>query len=120
MEPNGSLPSGREREPNLLTMAMSLSGRYEVPFGNYARGHLRWLVASVGKDLKAVLIGAHLESHQQEDLDRQFAFRDLPPGGALIVDEDKCIGDIMQNCAKFFLHESYPDSAPCREGTKRH
>ncbi|HPP73922.1 MAG TPA: NADH-ubiquinone oxidoreductase-F iron-sulfur binding region domain-containing protein, partial [Armatimonadota bacterium] len=99
-------------------------GVYEVPFGTTMREVIYEMAGGIksGKDLKAVLIGGPSGiCISKEDLDRQFAFEDLPPGaGALIViDEDKCIVDIMQNCAKFFLHESCGQCVPCREGTKR-
>jgi NADH:ubiquinone oxidoreductase subunit F (NADH-binding)/(2Fe-2S) ferredoxin len=99
-------------------------GVYEVPFGATMREVVYEMAGGIksGKGLKAVLIGGPSGIVVgKEDLDRQFAFEDLPPGaGALIVmDESKCIVDMMQNCAQFFLHESCGQCVPCREGTKR-
>lgn len=99
-------------------------GVYEVPFGTTMREVIYEMAGGIksGRGLKAVLIGGPSGVVVSgADLDRQFAFEDLPPGaGALIVmDDSKCMVDIVQNCAKFFLHESCGQCVPCREGTKR-
>lgn len=99
-------------------------GGYEVPFGVTMREVLYEMAGGTksGRDLKAVLIGGPSGvCVGRESLDKQFAYEDLPPGaGALIVmDESKCIVDVIQNCQKFFLHESCGQCIPCREGTKR-
>lgn len=99
-------------------------GVYEVPFGATMREVIYSLAGGIksGEGLKAVLIGGPSGiCVGEESLDRSFAFEDLPPGaGALIVaDESKCIVDIMQNVAEFFVHESCGQCVPCREGTKR-
>jgi NADH:ubiquinone oxidoreductase subunit F (NADH-binding) len=99
-------------------------GVYEVPYGTTMREVIYEMAGGIkgGKSLKAVLIGGPSGIVVgKEALDRQFAFEDLPPGaGALIVmDDSKCIVDMMQNCAQFFLHESCGQCVPCREGTKR-
>jgi NADH:ubiquinone oxidoreductase subunit F (NADH-binding) len=99
-------------------------GVYEVPFGTTMREVIYEMAGGIksGGDLKAVLIGGPSGiCVGKQDLDRQFAFEDLPPGaGALIVmDDSKCMVDIMQNCSQFFLHESCGQCVPCREGTKR-
>ncbi|MEN6371590.1 MAG: NADH-ubiquinone oxidoreductase-F iron-sulfur binding region domain-containing protein [Armatimonadota bacterium] len=101
-----------------------MPGVYEVPFGTTMREVIYEMAGGIksGKDLKAVLIGGPSGvCVSKADLDRQFAFEDLPPGaGALIVmDDAKCMVDMMQNCAQFFLHESCGQCVPCREGTKR-
>lgn len=101
-----------------------LPGIYEVPFGTTMREVIYEMAGGMksGKDLKAVLIGGPSGiCVGKDDLDRQFAFEDLPPGaGALIVaDESRCMVDLMQNCSQFFLHESCGQCIPCREGTKR-
>jgi NADH:ubiquinone oxidoreductase subunit F (NADH-binding) len=101
-----------------------LPGVYEVPFGTTMREVIYEMAGGMksGRKLKAVLIGGPSGIVVGEEaLDRQFAFEDLPPGaGALIVmDDSKCIVDMMQNCAQFFLHESCGQCVPCREGTKR-
>lgn len=99
-------------------------GVYEVPFGATMREVIYGLAGGIksGKKLKAVLIGGPSGvCVGEEALDRSFAFEDLSPGaGALIVaDESRCIVDLMQNVAEFFVHESCGQCVPCREGTKR-
>lgn len=99
-------------------------GVYEVPFGTTMREVIYEMAGGMksGKPFKAALIGGPSGIIvDAEAMDRQFAFEDLPPGaGALIImDEAKCIVDMMQNCAQFFLHESCGQCSPCREGTKR-
>jgi len=101
-----------------------LPGVYEVPFGTTMREVIYEMAGGMksGRDLKAVLIGGPSGiCVGKEALEREFAFEDLAPGaGALIVmDESQCIVDMMQNCARFFLHESCGQCIPCREGTKR-
>ncbi|MGI6296227.1 MAG: NADH-quinone oxidoreductase subunit NuoF [Armatimonadota bacterium] len=99
-------------------------GVYEVPFGSTLREVIYGMAGGIksGKKLKAVLMGGPsgvLVS--EEDLDRRLCSEDLSPGaGALIVlDESKCIVDLIKNCAQFFLHESCGQCTPCREGTRR-
>lgn len=99
-------------------------GVYEAPFGITMREVIYGLAGGIrsGKKLKAVLIGGPSGvCVSEEALDREFAFEDLSPGaGALIVaDESRCIVDLMQNVAEFFVHESCGQCVPCREGTKR-
>jgi NADH:ubiquinone oxidoreductase subunit F (NADH-binding) len=75
-----------------------------------------------GKKLKGILMGGPSGVMVgPDDLDRKLCGEDLNPGaGALIVvDEDKCIVDLMRNVAQFFYHESCGQCTPCREGTKR-
>lgn len=99
-------------------------GVYEVPFGITLREVIFNMAGGIksGKKLKAVLMGGPSGVLVGPDaLDRKLCAEDLNPGaGALIVlDEDKCIVDLMQNCAQFFYHESCGQCVPCREGTKR-
>ena len=99
-------------------------GVYEVPFGATLREVLYELAGGMksGKAFKGVLIGGPSGvCVGNESLDKSFAYEDLPPGaGALIVmDESRCIVDVVNNCQKFFLHESCGQCIPCREGTKR-
>ena len=99
-------------------------GVYEVPFGVTLRDIIYNMAGGIksGKKLKGVLMGGPSGVMVGEDaLDRRLCAEDLQPGaGALIVlDEDKCIVDLMQNCAQFFYHESCGQCTPCREGTKR-
>ena len=99
-------------------------GVYEVPFGATMREVIYELAGGMksGKPFKAALVGGPAGiCVGKEALDRAFSFEDLSPGaGALIViDEDKCVVDLIHNCLKFFAHESCGQCIPCREGTKR-
>lgn len=99
-------------------------GVYEVPFGTTLREIIFGMAGGIksGKKFKAVLMGGPSGVLVGEDaLDRKLCAEDLNPGaGALIVlDESKCLVDLMQNCAQFFFHESCGQCVPCREGTKR-
>jgi len=99
-------------------------GVYEVPFGTTLREIIFGMAGGIksGRKFKAVLIGGPAgELVGEESLDRRLCGEDLNPGaGALIVlDESKCIVDLMRNCAQFFYHESCGQCTPCREGTKR-
>ena len=99
-------------------------GVIEVPYGATMREVLYEMAGGTksGKEIKAVLIGGPSGvCVGKESLDRQFAYEDLSPGaGALIViDEDKCIVDLIHNCLAFFKHESCGQCIPCREGVKR-
>ncbi|MCE5314263.1 MAG: NuoF family protein [Armatimonadota bacterium] len=99
-------------------------GVYEVPFGITLREIIFNMAGGMksGKKFKACLMGGPSGVVVDEDaLDRRLCAEDLAPGaGALIVlDESKCIVDLMQNCAEFFYHESCGQCVPCREGTKR-
>ena len=99
-------------------------GAIEVPFGITMREVLYEIAGGTksGKEIKAVLVGGPSGvCVGRESLDRRFAYEDLSPGaGALIViDEDKCIVDLIHNCLEFFVHESCGQCVPCREGTKR-
>lgn len=99
-------------------------GVYEVPFGVTLRDIIFGMAGGMksGNKFKAVLMGGPSGVLVgSEALDRKLCSEDLNPGaGALIVlDESKCIVDLMQNCAEFFYHESCGQCVPCREGTKR-
>lgn len=99
-------------------------GVYEVPFGATLRDIIYNMSGGIknGKKLKGVLMGGPSGVLVNEDaLDSRLCDEELNPGaGALIVlDEDKCIVDIMQSIAQFFYSESCGQCVPCREGTKR-
>ena len=99
-------------------------GVYEVPFGATLREIIYNMAGGIknGRKLKGVLMGGPSGVMVGEEaLDRKLCGEDLNPGaGALIVvDEDKCIVDLMLNIAQFFYHESCGQCIPCREGTKR-
>lgn len=99
-------------------------GVIEVPFGITVREVLYDIAGGSrsGAAIKAVLVGGPSGVViGPESFDRRFAFEDLSPGaGALIVmDETRCVVDVVANCAKFFAHESCGQCVPCREGSKR-
>lgn len=99
-------------------------GVYEVPFGSTLREVIFGMAGGIksGKKFKAVLMGGPSGVLVGEEaLDRSLCSEDLNPGaGALIVlDETKCVVDLIKNCAQFFAHESCGQCTPCREGTKR-
>ncbi|MCE5323975.1 SLBB domain-containing protein [bacterium] len=99
-------------------------GVYEVQFGVTLREVIYNLAGGIksGRRFKACLMGGPSGVVVGEDaLDRRLCAEDLTPGaGALIVlDESRCIVDLMQNVAEFFYHESCGQCVPCREGTKR-
>jgi NADP-reducing hydrogenase subunit HndC len=99
-------------------------GVYEVPFGVTLRDIIYGMAGGIknGKKIKGILMGGPSGVMVGPDaLDRKLCNEDLPAGaGALIVvDEDKCIVDLMTNVAQFFYHESCGQCSPCREGTKR-
>jgi len=118
--------TGQSKGTKILTPCgdVLLPGAYEVPFGVTLREVLYTMAGGIksGKELKAVMMGGPSGVMVgQESLDRRLCAEELQPGaGALIVlDEDKCIVDLMANCAQFFYHESCGQCVPCREGTKR-
>jgi len=99
-------------------------GVYEVQYGTTLREIIYNMAGGIknGKKFKACLMGGPSGVMVGEAaLDRKLCGEDLAPGaGALIVmNEDKCIVDLMQNIAQFFYHESCGQCVPCREGTKR-
>lgn len=99
-------------------------GVYEVPFGVTLRDIIYNMAGGIknGRPMKAVLMGGPSGVVVgSESLDRKLCAEDLAPGaGALIVlNDEKCIVDLMHNCAQFFYHESCGQCVPCREGTKR-
>ena len=86
----------------------SIPGVYEVPFGTTLREIIYNMAGGIkgGKKLKAVLMGGPSGVVVGPDaLDRKLCAEDLAPGaGALIVlDEDKCIVDLMQNMRAVLL-----------------
>lgn len=99
-------------------------GVIEVPFGISVREVLYDIAGGPrgGADIKAVMLGgASGVVIGPESFDRTFALEDLSPGaGALIVmDESRCMVDMVANCLKFFAHESCGQCVPCREGVVR-
>jgi NADH:ubiquinone oxidoreductase subunit F (NADH-binding)/(2Fe-2S) ferredoxin len=99
-------------------------GVYEVPFGTTLRDVIFGMAGGIknGHHFKGCLMGGpSAPMVGPESLDRKLCAEELSPGaGALIVmDDTKCIVDLMTNIAQFFYHESCGQCAPCREGCKR-
>ena len=102
----------------------AIKGVIEVPLGTSIREVLYGIAGGTrsGRPLKAVLVGGPSgPCLGQGDLDRTFAYEDVPPGaGALIVaDDSRCIVDLIRSCFRFFNDESCGQCTPCREGVKR-
>ena len=99
-------------------------GVYEVAFGTTLREIIYGMAGGIkdGHHFKAVLMGGPSGVLVGAgSLDLKLCAEELAPGaGALIVmDDTKCIVDLMTNIAQFFYHESCGQCAPCREGCKR-
>ncbi len=102
----------------------AIKGVIEVPLGTPIREVLYGIAGGTksGRPVKAVLVGGPSgQCIGQADLDRTFAYEDVPPGaGALIVaDDSRCVVDLIRSCFRFFADESCGQCTPCREGVKR-
>jgi len=102
----------------------AVCGVIEVPLGTRIRDVLCDIAGGTrsGRPIKAVLVGGPSGVCIGEgDLERTFAYEDVPPGaGALIVaDDSRCIVDLIRSCFVFFAHESCGQCTPCREGVQR-
>jgi len=103
-------------------------GVVEIPFGTPLSYIVNDLGGGVkdGKALKAVILGGVSGSLiTPANLDTPVDFNSLalieagPGSGAIIVmDETRCIVDIVKNIAYFFRHESCGKCTPCRVGTE--
>jgi NADH:ubiquinone oxidoreductase subunit F (NADH-binding)/(2Fe-2S) ferredoxin len=103
-------------------------GVVEIPFGTPLSYIVNDLGGGVkdGKALKAVILGGVSGSLiNPSKLDTPVDFNSLalieagPGSGAIIVmDETRCIVDIVKNIAYFFRHESCGKCTPCRVGTE--
>ena len=99
-------------------------GVYEVPFGATLREVIYGLAGGTrsGRQFKAAIVGGPTGvCVGKESLDRSFSYEDLSPGtgGLTVIDEDKCIVDLVHSIVKFLANESCGQCVPCREGTKR-
>ncbi|MGB9694461.1 MAG: NADH-quinone oxidoreductase subunit NuoF [Caldisericaceae bacterium] len=103
-------------------------GVIEIPFGTPLSYIVNDLGGGVkdGKALKGIILGGVSGSLiTPSKLDTPVDFNSLalieagPGSGAIIVmDERRCIVDIMKNIAYFFRHESCGKCTPCRVGTE--
>ncbi len=91
-------------------------GVYELPMG----APLMDLLELAGaEDIQAVQVGgASGTTVPASDISRTLSFKDLPPGGSVIVfDNTISMIDVLDNFMNFFVHESCGQCTPCREGT---
>jgi [NiFe] hydrogenase diaphorase moiety large subunit len=97
---------------------VSSPGVYELPLGS-AIGELLELAGAV--DVQAVQVGgASGCTILPGEFNRTLSFKDLPPGGSVIVfNRSRNMLEILENFMEFFVHESCGQCTPCREGNKR-
>ena len=93
-------------------------GVYELAMGS-SIGELLDLAGA--RDVQAVQVGgASGRTIRGGDSSRVLSFRDLPPGGSVIVfDHTRDMLHVLENFMEFFLHESCGQCTPCREGNRR-
>ncbi len=93
-------------------------GVYELAMGSKI-GDLLDLAGA--RDVQAVQVGgASGKTIPGSDRDRVLSFRDLPPGGSVIVfDRSRDMLEVLENFMEFFVHESCGQCTPCREGNSR-
>ena len=93
-------------------------GVYELPMGAPLRSLLDLAGAT---DVQAVQVGgASGRTVPAADIDRTLSFKDLPPGGSVIVfDNSVNMVEVLENFMDFFVHESCGQCTPCREGNLR-
>jgi [NiFe] hydrogenase diaphorase moiety large subunit len=90
-------------------------GIYEYPFGV----SIRQILDDCGaKDSQAVQVaGAAGFTIPADEFDRLIAFEDVSTGGSFMVfDQSRNLLDMVQNFARFFVHESCGFCTPCRVG----
>ncbi len=93
-------------------------GVYELPMGAPLSDLLELAQA---KDIQAVQVGgASGTTISAADIHRGLSFKDLPPGGSVIVfNSTISMIDVLANFMDFFVHESCGQCTPCREGTQQ-
>ncbi len=91
-------------------------GVYELPMGASLRSLLELAGAT---DIQAVQVGgASGRTVPPSEIDRALSFKDLPPGGSVIVFNNTVnMLEVLENFMGFFVHESCGQCTPCREGT---
>jgi [NiFe] hydrogenase diaphorase moiety large subunit len=93
-------------------------GVYELPMGSPLKDLLDLAGA---KDVQAVQVGgASGRTIPASEVHRALSFKDLPPGGSVIVfDNSVNMVEVLENFLDFFVHESCGQCTPCREGNLR-
>lgn len=93
-------------------------GVYELSMGSTI-GELLELAGA--REVQAVQVGgASGRTIRGDELDRVLSFRDLPPGGSVIVfDRTRNMLEVLRNFMEFFVHESCGQCTPCREGNRQ-
>lgn len=93
-------------------------GVYEIPMGAPLKDLLELAEA---KDVQAVQVGgASGSTIPASEIHRTLSFKDLPPGGSVIVFNNSVdMIEVLANFMEFFVHESCGQCTPCREGNLR-
>ncbi len=108
---------------------LNWKGVVEIPFGT----HLSKIISNLGlgiiqgKSLKGVILGGSSGFLiRPDELETPVDFHSLaqieagPGSGSIVVmDEHRCILDMIINIAQFFEHESCGKCTPCRNGTNQ-
>jgi NADH:ubiquinone oxidoreductase subunit F (NADH-binding) len=102
-------------------------GAVEVRLGTNLKDIIYGIAGGIieGKKLKMVQLGGPSGSYLSPNMIDIFldykvlsqAGLTLGSGVVLVLCEDRCIVDTVQNIARFFQHESCGKCTPCREGT---
>ncbi len=103
-------------------------GAVEVPLGTNLKDIIYDIGGGIkeGKKLKMVQLGGPSGSCLSPDMvDVSLDYKVLTQAGltlgsgvVLVLNEDRCIVDVVRNMARFFRHESCGKCTPCREGVK--
>jgi [NiFe] hydrogenase diaphorase moiety large subunit len=115
-----SLGEGGDSGTKLFSVSGDVErpGVYELAMGSTI-GELLDLAGA--RDVQAVQVGgASGKTIRGSERDRVLSFRDLPPGGSVIVfDRSRNMLEVLENFMEFFVHESCGQCTPCREGNRR-
>ena len=123
---------GTHASPGTLLFALSghinRPGVYEAEFGTPMLEYIEYYGGGIknGKKLKAVIPGGASTPVLSADevacavLDYEqmrVQGSSLGTGGMIVMDEDTCMVQALQNLLSFYHHESCGQCTPCREGT---
>jgi [NiFe] hydrogenase diaphorase moiety large subunit len=112
-----SLGEGGDSGTKLFSISGDVErpGVYELAMGSTI-GKLLDLAGAV--DVQAIQVGgASGRTIRGDDTTRVLSFRDLPPGGSVMVfNHSRDMLSVLHNFMKFFVHESCGQCTPCREG----
>lgn len=106
---------------------VSKPGVYEVPLGIPFQTFLHEYAGGVwkGRQLKALIVGGSsvpiLTAAETTDLTLDYECCQskgtfLGSGGMIVIDDQTCMVEALQNLAAFYHHESCGQCTPCREG----